>query len=155
MTKDVLQPLVALVQGAKVFFDDVVTPAVYGATANQGDRGRVLGAFILMHSLRDWAREDGILPADFYAACPFASLIAEIATASKHAKVNDKTMTTDAPCVEFRVVRFGEGKHGVGAYGQSLQAKGRRHSADAVEWHGLSTILKDAALWWERHLSEP
>lgn len=152
MAKNTMRPLAALVPGARGFFSDVVTPAVYGAAANQGDQGRVLGAFILMHSMRDWAKEEQNLPSDYYEACPYASLIAEIATASKHAKVSDGQMTDDPHCLEFRIVGFGEGVYGAGAYGRSLQARGRRHTSDPVEWHGLSTILKDAALWWEKQL---
>lgn len=150
--KPVLRPLSALIPSAAAFFEEVVTPAIYGANANQADRGRVLGAFILVHALHDWAAEEGLRPADVFDLCPFARIIAEIATASKHAKVDRGTAPRDPHCLEFREVDYGQGAYGKGAYGRSLQVKGRRHKDQPVEWFSLAEILKDAAVWWERQL---
>lgn len=157
-TKTQLFPLSELLSHPQEFFDQLVTPAIYGVFADESDTARVISAFILLHQMKDWAKAAGVIAkdeSDYWGECPFAQIVMEIATGAKHQFVYDKNATNDPAVLRFRKVSgYGMGVYGLGPYSlANFQVEGRRFLTEEPGWHGMESVLREPCVWWERKLA--
>ncbi len=152
-----LFPLAEILGHPRQFFDQLVSPAVYGVFADESDTVRVISAFILLHQMKDWAARGGVIAkdeSDYWEHCPFAQIVMEIATGAKHQTVSKDTIVADPSLLRFRKVSgYGQGAYGVGPYGlANFQVEGRRFKAEPPGWHGMESVLREPCVWWEKKL---
>lgn len=152
-----LFPLAEVLGHPREFFDQLVTPAVTDVMGNDADTVRVISAFILLHSMKDWAKRVQIIcdeKVDYYDQCPFAQIVMEIATGAKHQTVSDAAIASDPSVLRFRKVSgYGQGAYGVGPYGvANYQVEGRRLKREAPAWHGIGKVLREPHDWWAAKL---
>lgn len=115
-------------------------------------------AFILLHSMKDWAkRAQNIVDdkVDYYDQCPFALIVMEIATGAKHQTVSMEPMVSDPAVLRFRLARgYGRGAYGVGPYAVAyFQVEGRRLKGELPGWHGIRKVLREPHDWWAAKLA--
>ncbi|MFN3930868.1 MAG: hypothetical protein ACK4JY_03880 [Brevundimonas sp.] len=156
MTSPPLFPLAEILGHPREFFEQLVRPAVEAVPGNDSDTVRVFSAFILLHSMKDWAARGEIIAnekTDYFDQCPFAQIVMEIATGAKHQTVSSAAIVADPSVLRFRKVSggYGKGAYGLGAYGggvANFQVEGRRLKSDAPGWHGIRTVLREPCEWW-------
>lgn len=152
-----LFPLAEVLGHPREFLDQLVTPAVADVTGNDSDAVRVISAFILLHSMKDWAKRAQIIAnekVDYYDQCPFAQIVMEIATGAKHQTVSDAAIAADPSVLRFRKVSgYGQGAYGVGPFGvANFQVEGRRLKGETPGWHGIRKVLREPHDWWAAKL---
>lgn len=151
MANPPIKPIAALVPSVADYFRNVVNPAIDRAVESPDDASLAVSAFTLLYHVKDWALRDGSIAneTDYWADCPFAQMVAEIANGGKHMEVTDSRLTASPAALEFRLCGYGEGGFGVGPYGvANIQINGRKTPGGDAMFYSIDEVLSEVRDWW-------
>jgi len=153
-----IQPIISLVPNARAMFGHAQT-ALGRALVAPAEPEPILAAFLFIHQLKDWDKPDG--DHKFWAGCPFAQTISEVANGTKHLTLKDPKLTSQ-PHVSDMAVRAGMSGAIGGAPVGALPVGGsepdyivvrtRRNPTDVEQDFRATDIVAEALRWWDAAL---